>query len=247
MKKIKKILISQPEPQSKNNPYAELAKKHNIKIKFDPLIEIIGLKVRDIRLQKINVNNFSAIIFTSRIAIDHFFRICEEMRFTVPNTMKYFCVSEAISFYLQKYTAYRKRKIYVGGKKFEDLLELIEKHNTEKFLLPSAEHTNPKTIEFLDNLEIDYTRGIFFKTVPKKSTIKRFSYDMVVLFSPIDIDSIIQNFSDLFEKNHDILIACFGNITQSYAESKDLTVSLKAPNDKNLSMLSCLDYFLSKK
>ena len=116
MKKIKKILVSQPEPQSKNNAYAELANKHKIKIKFSPLIEIKGLNVRDIRLQKINVNHFSAIIFTSRVSIDHFFRICEEMRFTVPNTMKYFCVSEAISFYLQKYTAYRKRKIYVGGK-----------------------------------------------------------------------------------------------------------------------------------
>jgi len=247
MKKIKKILVSQPEPQSKNNPYAELAKKHKIKIKFDPLIEIIGLKVRDIRLQKINVNNFSAIIFTSRIAIDHFFRICEEMRFIVPNTMKYFCVSEAISFYLQKYTAYRKRKIYVGGKKFEDLLELIEKHSTEKFLLPSAEYTNPKTIEFLDNLDIDFTRGVFFKTVPKKSAIKRFSYDMVILFSPIDVDSILKNFPELFEENHEILIACFGDVTQSYAESKNLKISLKAPNEKNLSMLSCLDHFLSKK
>ena len=161
MKKIKKILVSQPEPQSKNNAYAELANKHKIKIKFHPLIEIKGLNVRDIRLQKINVNHFSAIIFTSRVAIDHFFRICEEMRFTVPNTMKYFCVSEAISFYLQKYTAYRKRKIYVGGKKFEDLIELIEKHNTEKFLLPSAENTNKRTIELLDSIEINYKRGIF--------------------------------------------------------------------------------------
>ena len=247
MKKIKKILISQPEPQSKNHPYSELAKKHNIKIKFDPLIEITGLNVRDIRLQKINVNNFSAIIFTSRIAIDHFFRICEEMRFTVPNTMKYFCVSEAISFYLQKYTAYRKRKIYVGGKKIQDLQEVIEKHNTEKFLLPSAENTNSKTIEFLDSLQINYIRGVFFKTLPKKTSIKRFSYDMVVLFSPIDIDSIIQNFPDLFTKDHDILIACFGSVTQNYAKSKNLNVTLKAPNEKNLSMLSCLDSFLSKK
>ncbi len=247
MKKIKKVLVSQPEPQSKNNPYAELAKKHKIKIKFDPLIEIIGLKVRDIRLQKINVNHFSAIIFTSRISIDHFFRICEEMRFNVPNTMKYFCVSEAVSFYLQKYTAYRKRKIYVGGKKFSDLLELIEKHNGEKFLLPSAENTNPKTIELLDSLDINYTRGIFFKTVPKKTTIKRFSYDLVVLFSPIDVDSLIENFEEIFQKDHEILIAAFGNITQLYAESKNLTVSLKAPTEKNLSMLSCLDYFLSKK
>ncbi len=247
MKKIKKVLVSQPEPQSKNNPYSELAKKHKIKIKFDSLIEIIGLKVRDIRLQKINVNNFSAIIFTSRVAIDHFFRICEEMRFTVPNTMKYFCVSEAISFYLQKYTAYRKRKIYVGGKKFSDLLELIEKHNLEKFLLPSAENTNPKTIELLDSLNINYTHGVFFKTVPKKTTIKRFSYDLVVLFSPIDVDSLIENFEELFQKDHEILIAAFGSITQSYAESKNLTVSLKAPTEKNLSMLSCLDAFLSEK
>ena len=247
MKKIKKILVSQPEPQSKNNAYAELANKHKIKIKFHPLIEIKGLNVRDIRLQKINVNHFSAIIFTSRVAIDHFFRICEEMRFTVPNTMKYFCVSEAISFYLQKYTAYRKRKIYVGGKKFEDLVELIEKHNTEKFLLPSAENTNKRTIELLDSIEIDYTRGVFFKTIPKKTNIKRFSYDLVVLYSPIDVDSLIQNFQELFQKDHEIQIAVFGNTTLKYAESKGLNVSLKAPTEKNLSMLSCLDNFLSNK
>ena len=247
MKKIKKILISQPEPQSKNNAYAELANKHKIKIKFNPLIEIKGLNVRDIRLQKINVNHFSAIIFTSRVAIDHFFRICEEMRFTVPNTMKYFCVSEAISFYLQKYTAYRKRKIYVGGKKFEDLVELIEKHNTEKFLLPSAENTNQRTIELLDSIEIDYTRGVFFKTIPIKTKIKRFSYDLVVLYSPIDVDSLIQNFQELFQKDHEIQIAVFGNTTLKYAESKGLNISLKAPTEKNLSMLSCLDHFLSNK
>jgi len=247
MKKIKKLLVSQPEPQSKNNAYAELAKKHKIKIKFDPLIQIIGLKVRDIRLQKINVNNFSAIIFTSRVAIDHFFRICEDMRFTVPNTMKYFCVSEAVSFYLQKYTAYRKRKIYVGGKRLEDLLEIMEKHNSEKFLIPSAESTNPKTLELLDSIDINYTHGVFFKTVPKKTTIKRFSYDMVVLFSPIDVDSLLKNFKDLFPENHEILIAAFGKTTQSYAESKNLNIALKAPNEKDLSMLSAIDSFLSKK
>ena len=168
------------------------------------------------------------------------------MRFTVPNTMKYFCVSEAISFYLQKYTAYRKRKIYVGGKKIQDLQEVIEKHNTEKFLLPSAENTNSKTIEFLDSLQINYIRGVFFKTLPKKTSIKRFSYDMVVLFSPIDVDSIIQNFPDLFTKDHDILIACFGSVTQNYAESKNLNVALKAPNEKTYLCCHVLIVFYQK-
>ena len=163
MKKIKKILVSQPEPQSKNNAYAELANKHKIKIKFHPLIEIKGLNVRDIRLQKINVNHFSAIIFTSRVAIDHFFRICEEMRFTVPNTMKYFCVSEAISFYLQKYTAYRKRKFMLEGKKFEDLIELIEKHNTENFCSLQLKTPIKELLNFLIVLKLTIQEGCFSK------------------------------------------------------------------------------------
>ena len=246
MKKIKKILISQPEPQNKNNPYSELATKHKIKIKFEPLIEIIGAKVKEIRLQKININNFTAIIFTSRVAIDHFFRICEDMRITVPNTMKYFCISEAISFYLQKYTAYRKRKIYSGEKSFEDLLEIMEKHNSERFLLPSAENTNSKTIELLNNLDLNYTRGVFFKTVPKKTAIKRFSYDIVVLFSPIDVDSLLLNFSDVFIENHEIHIAAFGERTQNYAEKNNLNVSLKVPTKENLSMLAALEDYLLK-
>ena len=246
MKKIKKIWISQPDPQNKNNSYAELAKKYKIKIKFEPLIEIVGLKVRDIRLQKININHFTAIIFTSRVAIDHFFRICEEMRITVPNTMKYFCISEAISYYLQKYTAYRKRKIYSGEKKFENLLELMQKHNSENFLLPSAENTNPKILELLNDSQLNYSRGVFFRTIPKKTTIKRFSYDMIILFSPIDVDSLLLNFSSIFKEENDILIAAFGQLTQKYAEKNNLKIALKVPTEKNLSMLAALDDCLQK-
>ena len=114
-------------------------------------------------------------------------------------------------------------------------------------MLPSAENTNKRTIELLDSIEIDYTRGVFFKTIPIKTKIKRFSYDLVVLYSPIDVDSLIQNFQELFQKDHEIQIAVFGNTTLKYAESKGLNISLKAPTEKNLSMLSCLDHFLSNK
>ena len=135
---IKKILVSQPNPKDRISPYVELEKKFKIKIKLNPFIEIEGLSVRDIRLQKINIMSFSAIIFNSRLAIDHFFRICEQMRINIPNTMKYFCVSEAVSFYLQKYTTYRKRKIYVATKSFSDLVEIMKKHDSQMKLEPTT-------------------------------------------------------------------------------------------------------------
>lgn len=239
---IKKILVSQPQPTDRISPYSELEKKFKIKVKLQPFIEIEGLSVRDIRLQKINIMSFTAIIFNSRLAIDHFFRICEQMRITIPNTMKYFCVSEAVSFYLQKYTTYRKRKIYVASKTFSDLVEIMKKHENEKFLFPGAEKINSKFTTLLDDTDINYTRGIFFKTIPKKLNKKTLPYDMLVFFSPIGLESLLCNFPD-FEQNK-IKIAVFGETTNKMAEKLNLNVDLKVPTEKHLSMISALKEFI---
>jgi len=221
-----------------------LEKKFKIKIKLQPFIEIEGLSVRDIRLQKINIMSFSAIVFNSRLAIDHFFRICEQMRITIPNTMKYFCVSEAVSYYLQKYTTYRKRKIYVAEKNFSDLVEIMKKHDSEKFLFPGAEKINVKFTSLLDSSDVNCTRAIFFKTIPKKLNLKKLSYDMLVFFSPICIESLFFNFPD-FEQ-HDTKIAVFGETTKKMAEKFNLKVDLKVPTEKHLSMISALQDYIKK-
>lgn len=240
---IKKILVSQPKPIDRNSPYEELAKKLKIKIKLEPFIEIQGLSVRDIRLQKININSYSAIIFNSRLAIDHFFRICEQMRINIPNTMKYFCISEAVSYYLQKYTTYRKRKIYVATKSFNDLVSIMEKHVNEKFLFPGAEKINPKFTTLLKETDINYTRAVFFKTIPRKLNLKKLNYNMLVFFSPIGIESLFFNFPD-FEKKEDIKIAVFGESTKQMAKKFNLNVDLQVPTQKHLSMLSALEHYL---
>jgi len=239
---IKKILVSQPKPTDRVSPYFELEKKFKLKVKLQTFIEIEGLSVRDIRLQKINIMSFSAIIFNSRLSIDHFFRICEQMRINIPNTMKYFCVSEAVSYYLQKYTTYRKRKIYVASKNFSDLVEIMKKHESEKFLFPGAEKINAKFTSLLEETNINYTRAIFFKTIPKKLNMKTLPHHMLVFFSPIGIESLFFNFPD-FEQN-DIKIAVFGETTQKMANQFNLNVDLKVPNSKHLSMLSALNDYL---
>jgi len=241
---IKKILVSQPNPKDRVSPYFELEKKFKIKIKLQPFIEIEGLSVRDIRLQKINIMSFSAIVFNSRLAIDHFFRICEQMRITIPNTMKYFCISEAVSYYLQKYTTYRKRKIYVAEKNFSDLVEIMKKHDSEKFLFPGAEKINTKFTSLLEDSDINYTRAIFFKTIPKKLNVKKLSYNMLVFFSPIGVESLFFNFPD-FEQN-DTKIAVFGETTKKMAEKLNLKVDLKVPTEKHLSMISALQDYIKK-
>ena len=241
---IKKILVSQPNPKDRVSPYFELEKKFKIKIKLHPFIEIEGLSVRDIRLQKINIMAFSAIVFNSRLAIDHFFRICEQMRITIPNTMKYFCVSEAVSYYLQKYTTYRKRKIYVATKNFSDLVEIMQKHDSEKFLFPGAEKINVKFMSLLEESEVNCTRAVFFKTIPKKLSLKTLPYNMLVFFSPICIESLFFNFPN-FEQN-DIKIAVFGETTKKMAEKFNLNVDLKVPTEKHLSMISALQDYIQQ-
>ncbi len=245
MKKQLKVLIAQPVPVNLNSPFYDLAKKRNLKIAFHPFVKIEGETVKNIRLKKINIPKYSALILTSRNAVNHYFRICDEMRITVPNSLKYFCISEAISYYLQKYIAYRKRKIYSANNNFSELVELIQKHEEEKFLLISSDIVNNDIIKQLDDSDINYTRGSFFKIVSTNlSKIKLSSFHILVFYSPRDIESIYNNFPE-FQQN-DIKIAVFGESTYKKAKEHNLKIDIKAPSKKHPSMSMALDDYLKE-
>jgi uroporphyrinogen-III synthase len=243
--KVKTILISQPEPNSENSPYADLIQRHNVKIDFIPFIHVDGVESREVRQQKIDLSQFTSIILTSRNAVDHFFRIAEEMRYTIPNTLKYFCQSEAVAYYLQKYVVYRKRKIYVGERTFQDLLDIIKKHDSEKFLLPSSDVLKPIVSEGLNNLGVNWKRGIFYKTVVSDlSHLENVFYDVLVFFSPSGIKSLYENFPNYQQNN--TRIAVFGNTTLSAAKEMGLRIDIQAPTPKTPSMTKALEDYIKK-
>ena len=243
--KVKTILVSQPEPKMENSPYSRLIEKEKVKVDFRPFIHVEGVEAKIIRQQKIDLNNFTAIILTSRNAVDHFFRIAEEMRFKVPDSMKYFCQSEAVAYYLQKYVVYRKRKIYVGKMYFPDLTVLIKKYKDEKFLLPSSDSLKAIVPETLDKLGVNWTRGVFYKTVISDlSDLKNVYYDMLVFFSPSGIESLLKNFPD-FEQN-ETRIAVFGDSTVTAATNAGLRCDVKAPTPEIPSMTMAIQKYISK-
>jgi len=242
--KIKTILVSQPEPKMENSPYSKLIDKEKIKVDFRPFIHVEGVDAKMVRQQKIDLKNFTAIILTSRNAVDHFFRIAEEMRFKVPDTMKYFCQSEAVAYYLQKYVVYRKRKIYVGKMNFPDLNALFKKYKDEKFLLPSSDVLKPIVPETLNTLGIDWTRGIFYKTVISDlSDLREVSYDVLVFFSPSGIESLLKNFPDF--KQNETRIAVFGNSTVKAATEAGLRIDIQAPTPETPSMTMALQRYIT--
>jgi uroporphyrinogen-III synthase len=242
--KVKTILVSQPEPKMENSPYSKLIDKEKVKVDFRPFIHVEGVDAKSVRQQKIDPKDYTAIILTSRNAVDHFFRISEEMRFKVPDSMKYFCQSEAVAYYLQKYVVYRKRKIYVGQRLFSDLIPLIKKYKDEKFLLPSSDVLKPEYPEILDNLNISWKRGIFYKTVISDlSDLRNVYYDILVFFSPSGIESLLQNFPD-FEQN-DTRIAVFGNSTVEAATEAGLRIDIKAPTPETPSMTMALQKYIT--
>ena len=243
--KVKSILISQPKPTIENSPYAQLKVKRKVKIDFIPFIHVEGVSARDVRHQKIDLSKFSAIILTSRNAIDHFFRVAEEMRFPIPNALKYFCLSEAVAFYLQKYVVYRKRKIYVGKRAFKDLIPLIDKHKNETFLLPTTDKLKPEVPKLLDELDIKWKQSVFYKTVISDlSHLADVTYDVLVFFSPSGIESLLHNFPN-FQQNN-TRIAVFGAITRKAVEDKGLNVDVYAPTPKYPSMSMALDNYILK-
>lgn len=241
--KVKTILVSQPEPKVENSPYFEIQQKLKVKVDFRPFIHVEGVSAKDVRAQKIDLNNFTAIILTSKNSVDHFFRVAEEMRYKVPETMKYFCENEAIAFYLQKYVVYRKRKIYVGQKEFADLSPLIKKYKDEKFLLPSSDQLNEDVPRVLDSLKIQWTPGTFYKTVMSDlSDLKDVYYDILAFFSPTGIKSLFKNFPD-FQQNN-TRIAVFGSTTQKEALDHGLRVDIMAPAPGTPSMTMALEKYI---
>ncbi|MDP5078271.1 MAG: uroporphyrinogen-III synthase, partial [Nonlabens sp.] len=210
--KVKTILVSQPEPKMENSPYQSLVDKTKVKIDFRSFIHVEGATGKEVREQKIDLTKFTAIILTSRNSVDHFFRVADEMRFKVPDTLKYFCQSEAVAFYLQKYVVYRKRKIYVGKRTFKELLPLIKKHKSETFLAPSSDKLTEPIPEELEKLGIKGTAATFFRTVISDlSDLADVKYDVLVFFSPSGIDSLFHNFPTF--KQDETCIAVFGNST----------------------------------
>ena len=243
--KVKSILVSQPEPELKNSPYNQLIKKWKVKVDFRPFIHVEGKTSREIRQQKIDLSKFSAIILTSRNSVDHFFRIAEEMRYPIPNALKYFCLSEAVAFYLQKYVVYRKRKIYVGGRTFDELSDVISKYKDENYLLPGSNVLSAKIVEKLDELEVRWTKGVFYNTVVSDlSDLKNVYYDVLVFFSPSGIQSLFKNFPDF--KQNNTRIAVFGKNTVKAAQDSGLRIDIEAPLPKIPSMSRALDVYIEK-
>lgn len=246
--KIKKILVSQPKPTSDKSPYFDIAARHGVEMVFRPFIKVEGLSAREFRQQKINITDFSAVIFTARTAIDHFFRLCDEMRLTIPDTMKYFCTTESIALYLQKYIVYRKRKIFHGETgKLADMLPSLTKHNKETFLYAVSDvHKNDTNAEMLDKAKINYTKAVMYRTVSNDFTPDEpFDYDMLLFFSPAGIDSLLKNFPDF--QQGDIQVGCFGASTAKAIEEAGLRLDLSAPSPKAPSITAALDLFLKEK
>jgi len=237
--------VSQPEPNNPKSPYFDLAKKYNLKVDFKPFSEIEGISAKDFRHQKINILDFTAVIFTSKTGIDHFFRICSELRICVPDTMKYFCITENVAFYLQKYIVYRKRKIFHGKTKFQDLIDVIIKHKEDNYFVPLSEPHNTEIPVLLDKNNIKYTIGILYKTISSHFTnLKDFDYDILVFYSPSGIKSLKENFPEFIQG--DIKIAAFGPTTVSAVQQEGLRVDIDAPNVKAPSMTMALDIFLKE-
>lgn len=242
MAKIKSILVSQPSP-AESSPYLEIAKKEKIRIDFRPFIHVEGVDAKELRTQKIDLSQYTGVIFTSKNAIDHYFRLAEEMRFAVPDAMRYICQSEAIANYLQKHIVYRKRKISFGEKNFADLLPLFKKYPNEKYLVPASDIMNSDIANVLDKANVDWTKAVMYRTVCSDlSDITIKDYDMLVFFSPQGIKSLHENFKDF--KQGDTKIAVFGTTTQNAAEQSGLRVDVMAPTKETPSMTMAIEKFI---
>lgn len=242
--KVKSILVSQPEPSSEKSPYIRLKEKHKLTIDFRPFIHVEGVNAKEVRLQKIDFKNFDNIILTSRNAVDHFFRISEEMRYKVPDSTKYFCQSEAVAYYLQKYVVYRKRKIYVGDRNIKDLESTFQKFNTERYLLPTSDILTPQIPRLLNEMGINWQRAQLFKTmISDLSDLRDVYYDILVFFSPSGITSLLENFPN-FEQN-DTRIAVYGNSTIKAASKAKLRVDIKAPTKETPSMTMAIEKYIA--
>ena len=243
--KVKTILVSQPEPSNEKSPYARLKEKYKLKIDFRPFIHVEGMTAKDVRQQKINFSDFNNIILTSKNSVDHFFRLAQEMRYKVPDSTKYFCQSEAIGFYLQKYVVYRKRKIYVGDRDFKSLEIIFQKFENESFLIPTSDILNSQISSFLDSININWTRAQLYKTVVSDlSDLRDVYYDILVFFSPSGIESLFKNFPDF--KQNKTRIAIYGDATDKAASEAKLRIDIKAPTPDTPSMTMAIEKYISQ-
>ena len=249
-KKIKKILVSQPQPASAKSPYFDIAQRHNVEIVFRPMIKVEPLTVKEFRQSKINLADYTAVIFTARTAVDNFFRLCEEMRVTVPDTMRYYCTTEQIALYLQKYTVYRKRKIAFGlTGRLDDpqFVQAIQKNNKEKFLIPVSD-IMPEHMDSLMGLKIDLTPAMMYRTVSNDFTPEeKCDYDLMLFFSPVGIHSLLKNVPDfLVDGKQKAMIGTFGAPTAQAVKDSGLELVIEAPTKDMPSMTSALDDFLTR-
>ncbi len=239
-KKIKTILISQPKPATEKSPYFDLADKMKLTIDFRPFIHVEDVNVKDFRTQKVDISKYTGVILTSRMAVDHYFRMAKEMRFEVPTDMKYFCLSESTAFYLQKYVVYRKRKIFHGQVRMPELIPIIKKHKKEKFILPCSDLLKPSIPAALDEVGIDYNKAVMYKTVCSDlSDLSDVKYDVLVFFSPSGIESLFKNFPDFVQG--DTQIATFGPTTAKAAKAAGLRIDIDAPTKTAPSMTMAIE------
>ncbi len=238
-----KVLIAQPEPKDQNSPYYELAEKYGLILFFVPLISVESLEKREFREQKIKILDHTAIILSSRNSVDHFFRICVELNISLPDDMKYFCLSEHVAYYLQKYIVPKKRKIFAGKKNWDDLIDKFKKHNEENFLIVSSQNSKNDIKDFLDGYGINYTEAIFFKVSSKDlSGLSINDFKILAFFSPADVKSLFENFTDFKQSN--TIIACYGSRTCVAAKDMGLEVNIEAPIPEALSMSDALNLYL---
>ncbi|MFA7582220.1 MAG: uroporphyrinogen-III synthase [Proteiniphilum sp.] len=244
VRKVKKILISQPRPGSEKSPYFDIAEKFHVDMHFYPFIKVERVSIREFRQQRINMLDFTAVIFTARTAVDNFFSICEELKVTIPETMKYFCISEAVALYLQKYIVYRKRKIFFSQTgKIDGLNNAFTKHAKEKFLFPVPEEHNDEVTHFLDEKKLNYTKSVMYRTVSNSFEAgEKLDYDMIIFFSPLGIQSLFTNFPNF--KQEDMAIGCFGTSTAKAVEEMGLHLDCEAPQPDFPSMAAALEAFL---
>ena len=245
---IKKILVSQPKPTSERSPYFDIEKEFGVDLVFRPFFKVEGLSSREFRQQKVSILEHTAVVFTSRHAIDNYFKLAKEMRLTIPEDMKYFCPIETIALYIQKYVQYRKRKVFFGETgKIQDLVPLMAKHKTEKYLVPLSSVHNDDIKEMLDAKKINHTECVMYRTVSNDFTEEEkasFDYDMLVFFSPTGVKALFQNFPDF--KQGDIKIAAFGPATAKEVAAQGLRLDLEAPSQKFPSMTMALKDYLKK-
>ncbi len=246
---IKKILVSQPKPSSEKSPYYDIASKFGVELVFRPFIKVEGLTAKEFRAQKVAILDYTAVVFTSRHAIDNYFTLAKEMRITIPEDMKYFCVTETISLYIQKYVQYRKRKVFFGTTgKIDDLIPTMVKHKQEKYLVPMSDVHNDSVTNMLDAKKLQHRECVMYRTVSNDFTpeeVKTFDYDMLVFFSPSGIESLTKNFPNF--NQGEIAIATFGPTTAKAAKDAGLRVDLEAPSEKYPSMTGALNHYLLEK